>query len=137
MFNVWKSQFQSIWLGMIWIISVSEVKFLRLSSGSLDSFDDSSESSSVNHLSYHQCSYSWFDRVDLLLILEIWSLSLGLVFRSFFLIWCSEILESLSFLILSFFWRCKSFPLHRSLFVIYFFYKKDLWRFFSLTFWSV
>ena len=103
----------------------------------LDSFDDSSESSSVNRLSYHQCSYSWFDRVDFLLILEIWSLSLGLVFRSFFLIWCFEILESLSFLILSFFWRCKSFPPHRSLFVIYFFYKKDLWLFFSLTFWSV
>ena len=66
LFNVLKSRFPSIWLGMILNISVSKVKFLILSSGSLDSSDDSSKNSSVNKLSYYQCSYSWFDRVNLL-----------------------------------------------------------------------
>ena len=75
LFNAWKSQSPSIWLGMIWNILVSKAKFLMLSSGSLDSSDDSSENSSVNQQSYHHCSYSWFDRVDLLLILAILSLS--------------------------------------------------------------
>ena len=32
--------------------------FLYFLSGSLDCSDDSSENSSVNQLSYHQCSYS-------------------------------------------------------------------------------
>ena len=40
-----ENQFLSIWLGIIWNISVSEVKFLILSSGSLDSSDDSSDNS--------------------------------------------------------------------------------------------
>ena len=75
LFNVWKSQFPYIWLGMILNISVSEVKFLILSSGSLDNSYDSFENSSVNLLSYHQCSNSWFDRVDFLLILAILSFS--------------------------------------------------------------
>ena len=48
LFSVWKSQFSFIWLGMICNISVSEVNFFILSSGSLDSSDDSSENSSVN-----------------------------------------------------------------------------------------
>ena len=101
LFNVWKSQFPSIWLGMIWNTSVTEVKFLMFSFGSLDSSDDSSENLSVNQLSYHHYSYFWFNRVDLLLILAIWSFSLGLVFRIFF-IWCSDLLKIFLFLILPF-----------------------------------
>ena len=46
-------------------------------------------------LSYYHYWYSWFDRVNLLLILTIWSLSLGLVLSTLFLIWCSDRLESL------------------------------------------
>ena len=129
LFNEWKNEFPSIWLGMIWNISVSETKFLRLSSGSFDSSDNISENSSINQLSYDHYSYFWFYRVDLQLILTIWSLSLGLVLSTHFSVSCSDILESLSFLILPFLLEVSIFSSpHRSLFVI-FFYQKNSWRF--------
>ena len=106
---------------MIWNVSVSRAKYLVLALRSLDSCDDSFKNISINQLSYHQCSYSWFERVDLLLILSILWLSLGLVLSILFFICCSDILESLSFPFSNYNWRCQSFiSPHKSQFVILF-----------------
>ena len=68
--------------------------------GSLDRSNYSSENSSVNQLLFRYCSYSWFDRIDLLLLLRIWWLSLDLVLSIFFLILCSDLPKSLWFLLI-------------------------------------
>ena len=44
-------------------MSFLSLQISYFSSGVLDSSDDSSENSSVNQLSYHQCSYSWFKKI--------------------------------------------------------------------------
>ena len=103
-----------------------ECQFFLLSFDLVDSSGDSSKNWSVNQLSYHHCSYFWFDRVNLLLILTILSLSLGLVLSILFLIWCSDLLDHYPSSFCHFCRRCQSFLLsHRFPFVILIFYLKD------------
>ena len=113
LFNVWKSQFPSIWLRMIWNISVSEVKFLYfllVHSIALMILQELISKSEI----VHQCSYCWFDRAGLLLILAIWSLrwAWSWEFSSSGVLMCWNRCNSSCYD----FWRRQSLPPHRSLF---------------------